>query len=89
MLIFTKFELLKVEIQLLVELVSKELNHLAAILQYYAGSYICVFECQSQLETVNLKMLHFLFMVNFSVFETLRSHHSIHPLSTDHTGCCS
>ena len=46
------------------ELVSKELNHLAAILHYYARSFICFFVDQSQLERANLKLLIFLFMVN-------------------------
>ena len=59
----------------LLELVSKELNHLAAILYYYAGSFIWYFVSQSQLETDNLKLLHFMFMVNCSVFETLKLHH--------------
>ena len=35
--------------QVNLELVSKELNHLAAILYYYAGSFICLFVGHSQL----------------------------------------
>ena len=51
---------------------SKELNHLAAILHYYAGSFIWVFVGQSQLEYANLKLLHFLFMVNYFCVQTLK-----------------
>ena len=44
-------------IQVFLELVSKELNHLAAILYFYAKSFISFFVGQSQLESTYSKLL--------------------------------